>query len=215
MLHSRRTRRPTRAFGTRTGPTLMSSPVYTDEWRNLNLRPRPWPSTNDLLEQIEDLLEHFGIDDNWGPLCFGGGTRRGSPLMWPSVVMRTSERGGWQDGIDVYRSELERLVKFLKQLKRSKAVTMVDAQRIMGLGDRTLKELKRVLICHHQLVGKGLRAQCSRIITATADTSVVEAETAAVIATQAPPRQSPRQSPWQSPRRRSQTAKGLVKRQKV
>ena len=93
MLHSRRTRRPTRAFGTRTRPTLMSSLVYTDEWRNLNLRPRPWPSTNDLLEQIEDRLEHFGIDD-WGPLCHGGGTRRGSPLMWPSVVMRTSEGGG-------------------------------------------------------------------------------------------------------------------------
>eukprot|EP01046_Picozoa_sp_COSAG06_P003274 COSAG06_NODE_125_length_22852_cov_90.031205_13_plen_189_part_00 len=134
----------------------MSSLMYTDEWRNLNLRPRPWPSTNDLLEQIEDRLEHFGIDD-WGPLCHGGGTRRGSPLMWPRVVMRTSERWGYQDGIDVYRSELERLIKFLKQLKRSKAVAMVDAQRIMGPGDRTLKELKRVLFCHHQLVGKGLR----------------------------------------------------------
>ena len=127
----------------------------------LNLRPLPWPTTNELWDEIVHLLEHFRIEDDWGPPA---------PIQlrwwaydpeWVAHVVeaRHANTGavGYQDGIPVDRSELERLIKFLKQLKRSKAVAMVDAQRIMGPGDRTLKELKRVLFCHHQLVGKGLR----------------------------------------------------------
>ena len=158
---------PDDPFGMGTGPTYADRSFGPNQEviARHNLRPLPWPRSVDLEDEVAELLYHFGIDDDWGPLREDRGRMvRCGPSHWARYVMRACDRSGFQDGISVERSELERLIKFLKVLKRSKAVEIADAARIMGPGDRTLPDMKRLYLCHVRLVEKGLRSHSEHIV---------------------------------------------------
>ena len=58
-----------------------------------NLRPLPWPRSVDLEDEVTELLYHFGIDDDWGPLRKDRGRMvRCGPSHWARYVMRACDR---------------------------------------------------------------------------------------------------------------------------
>ena len=69
---------PDDPFGMGTGPTYADRSFGPNQEviARHNLRPLPWPRSVDLEDQVAELLYHFGIDDDWGPLREDRGSRR-------------------------------------------------------------------------------------------------------------------------------------------
>ena len=61
---------PDDPFGMGTGPTYADRSFGPNQEviARHNLRPLPWPRSVDLEDEVAELLYHFGIDDDWGPL---------------------------------------------------------------------------------------------------------------------------------------------------
>ena len=85
---------PDDPFGMGTGPTYADRSFGPNQEviARHNLRPLPWPRSVDLEDEVAELLYHFGIDDDWGPLREDRGRMvRCGPSHWA----RTSTAAQW------------------------------------------------------------------------------------------------------------------------